>query len=157
MSVLALDLGKKVGWAANTPGSWTSGVEDFSPQWSESAGMCMLRFKGWLDRITVMVQVTGIHYELVQGYRGGAAARLWSGFWSHLLSWCEENAIPCAGVPVGTLKKYATGHGGCNKQAMIDAAIAKGWEPEDDNEADALWLLDYVLNGRKYNKEANDA
>lgn len=147
--ILALDLGKEVGWAANTPGSRTSGVEDFSHQWGESAGMCMLRFKGWLDRITTMTQTTEIHFELVQGYRSGAAARVWAGFWSHLLSWCEEAAIPCSGVPVATLKKWATGKGNANKQTMIDAAVARGWNPADHNEADALWLLDYVLKERK--------
>lgn len=147
--VLTLDLGITLGWATNTPGSTTSGVEDFSKQWGESAGMCMLRFKSWLDRITMMAQVTEIHYELVQGYRSGAAARVWAGFWSHLLSWCEEAAIPCSGVPVATLKKWATGKGNANKQAMIDAAVAKGWLPEGSeshDEADALHLLDYVLN-----------
>lgn len=150
--ILALDLGKILGWATNNsviPGNWTSGVEDFSPQWSESAGMCFLRFQNWLERITMMTQATEIHYELVQGYRSGAAARVWSGFWSHLLSWCEESEIPCSGVPVGTLKKWATGNGGCNKQAMIDAATARGWNPADDNEADALHLLDYVLNAKQ--------
>lgn len=148
MSVLALDLGKKVGWAANTPGSRTSGVEDFSKRWSESAGMCMLRFKNWLERIVSMTEATEIHYELVQGYRSGAAARVWSGFWSHLLSWCEESAIPCSGVPVATIKRHATGKGNANKPAMIDAAIAKGWIPADDNEADAQHLLDYVLSNK---------
>lgn len=146
--VLALDLGKILGWATDTPGEITSGVEDFSPQWSESAGMCMLRFQGWLDRITAMAQVTEIRYELVQGHRGSAPARVWDGFWSHLLSWCEANAIPCSGVPVATIKRHATGKGNANKQAMIDAAIAKGWNPADHNEADALHLLDYVLNAK---------
>lgn len=150
--VLTLDLGITLGWATDTPGEITSGVEDFRPQWSESAGMCMLRFKTWLDRITTMAQVTEIHYELVQGYRSGAAARVWAGFWSHLLSWCEEAAIPCAGVPVTTIKKHATGKGNAPKSAMIAAAIAKGWNPQDHNEADALHLLDYVLNSQKSTK-----
>ena len=149
MTILALDLGKKVGWAANTPGGITSGVEDFSPQWSESAGMCLLRFKNWLERITTMAQITEIRYELVQGHRGSAPARVWDGFWSHLMSWCEEGAIPCAGVPVATIKRHATGKGNSAKTAMMNAATSKGWKFTDDNEADALWLLDYVLSGKK--------
>ena len=145
--VLALDLGINLGWATNNsviPSNWTSGVEDFSPQWSESAGMCMLRFKNWLDRITMMAQVTEIHYEIVQGYRSGAAARVWAGFWSHLLSWCEEAAIPCSGVPVGTIKKFISGRGNCNKQAVIDAVKSRGHNPIDHNEADANALLAYI-------------
>lgn len=146
--ILALDLGKTPGWATNASGGTTSGVEDFSKRWSESAGMCMIRFKTWLDRITTMLQITEIHFELVQGYRSGSAARVWCGFWSHLISWCEENGVPYQGVPVATIKKHATGSGRANKQTMIDAAQAQGWNPQDHNEADALWLLDYVLSVR---------
>jgi hypothetical protein len=29
---------------------------------------------------------------------------------------------------------------------MIEAARARGWNPQDDNEADASLLLEYVLN-----------
>lgn len=146
MSILAIDLGKTLGWAADTSGGITSGVEDFNRRWSESAGVCMLRFHTWLDKMNGLLSITEIHYELVQGYRSGAAARVWCGFWSHLLAWCEKNQIPCSGVPVGTLKKYATGNGGCGKPAMIAAAKAKGWDPVDHNEADALWLLSYAVN-----------
>ena len=27
---------------------------------------------------------------------------------------------------------------------MMDAATAKGWSPRDEDEADALWILDYA-------------
>ena len=29
----------------------------------------------------------------------------------------------------------------------MEAALSKGWTPQDHNEADALWLLDYVRDG----------
>ena len=73
---------------------------------------------------------------------------MYGGFLSHLQEYCDNLSvnIPYAGIPVGTLKKYATGKGNAGKPAMIAAACAKGWEPVDHNEADALWILDYAVN-----------
>lgn len=48
--------------------------------------------------------------------------------------------IPYAYLPVGTLKKYATGSGVADKHQMINACLDHGIEPRDDNEADAAWL-----------------
>ena len=60
---------------------------------------------------------------------------------AYLLAWCEERANADQGVPVGTIKRYATGRGNANKAAMIAAMRARGFAPADDNEADALALL----------------
>jgi hypothetical protein len=60
---------------------------------------------------------------------------------AHLSAWCEERAIAYQGVPVGTIKRYATGKGNADKAAMIAAMRARGFAPVDDNEADALALL----------------
>ena len=47
------------------------------------------------------------------------------------------------GIPVGTIKKHATGKGNASKEMMIEAARKKlGYKDDDDNEADALWILD---------------
>jgi len=48
-------------------------------------------------------------------------------------------------VPVGTIKKFLTGQGNANKQAMIDAARAEGFSPADDNEADAIAILLWAI------------
>jgi Holliday junction resolvasome RuvABC endonuclease subunit len=48
-------------------------------------------------------------------------------------------------VAVGTIKKHITGKGNASKQAVIKAVEAKWYRPQDDNEADAIALLDYVL------------
>ena len=46
---------------------------------------------------------------------------------------------------MGTIKKHATGKGNAGKGDMIAAAILRGHDPEDDNEADALALLDWAI------------
>ena len=49
--------------------------------------------------------------------------------------------MPYQGVPVGTIKRFATGKGNADKAAMIAAMRARGYLPADDNEADAIALL----------------
>jgi Holliday junction resolvasome RuvABC endonuclease subunit len=44
-------------------------------------------------------------------------------------------------VPVGTIKRYIAGKGNADKQAVIAAVRARGFNPSDDNEADALAIL----------------
>jgi hypothetical protein len=58
---------------------------------------------------------------------------------------CEDEDIPYTGVPVGTIKKFWTGKGSCRKSAMISEAQARGFNPQDDNDADALAILHYAI------------
>ena len=53
--------------------------------------------------------------------------------------------VPYQGVPVGTIKRHATGKGNAPKVAMIAAARGRGYSPADDNEADAIALLLWAL------------
>ena len=53
--------------------------------------------------------------------------------------------VPYEGVPVGTIKRVATGKGNANTDAMIAAAQARGFSPADDNEADAIAILFWAL------------
>ena len=48
-------------------------------------------------------------------------------------------------MPVGTIKRHVTGRGNADKAAVIAAVRTLGFEPADDNEADALALLDWAL------------
>ena len=66
---------------------------------------------------------------------------MYGGFLAHLTAWCEKRAVPYQGIPVGTIKRAATGKGNANKEAMVAAMRARGYDPETDNDADALALL----------------
>jgi len=48
-------------------------------------------------------------------------------------------------VPVGTIKKHATGKGNAGKEDVIASVTARGHAPVDDNEADALALLHWAI------------
>ena len=62
-----------------------------------------------------------------------------------VMVFCEKKGIPYEGQHVGTIKKFATSRGNANKDAMLAAVRSWGYEPADDNEADAIALLHLIL------------
>jgi Holliday junction resolvasome RuvABC endonuclease subunit len=46
---------------------------------------------------------------------------------------------------VGTWKRHACGKGNASKQEVIAAMRERGFEPADDNEADAIAILLWAL------------
>ena len=158
-SILSLDLGTTTGWALRSrDGSIVSGSQSFKPQRFEGGGMRYLRFVRWLSEVAVPDEteegqvkrvndtlLDQIVFEEVRSHAGVDAAHAYGGFMSHLTSFAERHAIPYEGVPVGTIKKHATGKGNANKLMMITAMQALGHNPVDDNEADALALLRWAI------------
>ncbi|WP_157314583.1 crossover junction endodeoxyribonuclease RuvC [Chitinibacter sp. GC72] len=146
-TILALDLGTQTGWALWTGnGSVISGSECFKPQRFEGGGMRFLRFKRWLTEIKQSVDgLDAVYFEEVRRHMGVDAAHAYGGFMGQLTAWCEHHQIPYQGVPVGTIKKHATGKGNAGKQDMIMAAQQHGFTPADDNEADALALMRWAI------------
>jgi hypothetical protein len=143
MSCLALDLDTRMGWAARSAaGAITSGTAEFRNDRWQGGGMRFLRFKQWL---TEMKHVSGgldsVVYEQVRRHVGVDASHAYGGWLAILSAWCEHHGIPYEGVPVGTIKRFATGRGNADKAAMVAAIRARGFAPADDNEADAIALL----------------
>ena len=112
-SILALDLGTQTGWALlGRDGDITSGTELFKPQRFEGGGMRYLRFKRWITEIKQSADgLNTVFFEEVRRHAGVDAAHAYGGFMGHLTAWCEHHNIPYQGVPVGTIKKHATGKG----------------------------------------------
>ena len=130
-SILALDLGT------------TSGTANFKPGRYDGGGMRDLRFTNWLTELDRLSgPISTIWYE---DHAGTDAAHVYGGLMASLTSWGELRGVPYQGVPVGTIKKRVTGKGNANKQAMIDAARKRGFNPADDNEADAIAILLWAL------------
>ncbi len=143
---LALDLGTNTGWAICRDGVTVSGTASFKVGRYEGGGMRYLRFQRWLDEVT-RDGVDSIWFEEVRRHAGTDAAHVYGGLLATLTAWCEAHSVPYSGIPVGTIKKHATSKGNANKDAMIAAAVARGFAPCDDNEADALALLHLVESG----------
>lgn len=146
-TILALDLGTTTGWALqHLDGSIISGTESFKPQRFEGGGMRFLRFKRWLNELLSASHcINAVYFEEVRRHAGVDAAHAYGGFMGQLTAWCEYQNIPYQGVPVGTIKKHATGKGNAGKEEIVAAMKARGYQPDDDNEADALALLHWAI------------
>ena len=123
-------------------GEWT-----LKPSRFEGGGMRFVKFVGFLNEIRGRMPVRMVAYEEVRRHAGTDAAHVYGGLQATLTSWCEQldPKLPYEAVPVGTIKKHWTGKGNANKDAMMAEAFRRGWQPQGDNEADALALLDLVL------------
>ena len=150
-SLLALDLGSTLGWAVRLPDrTITSGTATFRPGRFEGGGMGWLRFRRWLDGMAANAGPLGsIVFEEVRRHAGTTAAHVYGGFLAHLTAWCEDAGVPYQGIPVGTIKRFATGKGNAPKEAVIAAMRVRGFAPADDNEADALALLLWAIDAQR--------
>jgi Holliday junction resolvasome RuvABC endonuclease subunit len=130
----------------NADGVVASGTAKFKPGRFEGGGMVYLRFRAWLQEVDETAGGIGVvYFEEVRFHAGFTAAHFHGGLLAHLTAWAEANKISYAGVPVGSIKQHATGKGNANKDAVIAAIRALGFDPADSNEADALALLDWAL------------
>ena len=147
-AILTLDLGSKMGWALHqADGTITSGTVEFKPGRFEGGGMRFLRFNHWLDEVRRFTDsIDAIWFEEVRRHCGVDASHCYGGFLGTLTAWAEQQEIPYRGVPVGTIKKHATGKGNASKAEVIEAMRRKGHNPADDNAADALAILHWVLD-----------
>lgn len=150
MSLLALDLGTKTGYAAFAGGATVSGTMDFKPGRYEGGGMRYLKLRRWLDELHATSALTEVVFEEVRRHAATDAAHVYGGLLGVLTAWCEGQnpKVPYLGYPVGTIKKFATGKGNADKAAMIEAVRLWGYEPVDDNEADAIALLRLAMTER---------
>lgn len=147
MTVLALDLGTTTGWAFGNRGIFLSGAWNLKGGRFEGGGMRFLRFKGFLDDMLKNGKVSKLVYEEVRRHAGTDAAHVYGGLQGVVTSWAEENGIPYEAVPVGSIKKFWTGKGNANKEAMVAECKRRSIDVSDDNEADAVALLHLDMAG----------
>ena len=62
----------------------------------------------------------------------------------HRLVRSPRHRLP--GRPVGTIKRFIAGKGNADKTAVIEAVRARGFNPADDNEADAIAILLWAID-----------
>lgn len=151
MKILALDLGTRCGWSVFqgpthiASGTWV--LQSDRQRRFEGAGMKWLRLRNHLDEVSELAGAFDrVAVEEVRRHAGTDAAHAYGGALAVVTAWCEERKVPYEAVPVGNIKKAATGKGNAKKDAMIEAARAQ-WPAialEDDNHADALWLGAFV-------------
>lgn len=143
--ILALDLGTSTGFAIGSKEHMVSGTWNLKPGRYDGGGMRFVKMRANLEDIRRAYGVTQVYFEEVRRHQGVDASHVYGGLMATLQAWCEEREIPYAGVPVGTIKRNWTGSGNASKDAMIAEAVRRGFEPADDNEADAIALFDWAL------------
>lgn len=148
MKILAFDLGTSCGWATNVDGiGYSYGTLDLRPGRYSGGGMRYVNFQTQLGLL--IDEPPGlVVFEEVRRHMGVDAAHVYGGLLACLTARCEWRKIPYQGVPVGTIKKHATGKGNASKKQMIEAARALVDEQDTrltHDEADAVCLLDYAL------------
>ena len=145
MRILGLDLGLKCGWCLrHRPGVYDSGVWHLKQDRFSGAGMRFMTFRHLLQEVFEDFHPHAVVFEEVHRHEGTAAAHLYGGFMAVVQEECEIRKVPYQGIPVGTIKKLATGKGNANKSAIIKASKER-WPDqhfEDDNECDARWCAE---------------
>ncbi len=165
--LLALDLATTTGWAvamppyapAPTPMEQEAGAampKRFSGSKSFKAyagniGRVMDQFGIWLPELITVHQPDMIVFEapFAGAVRNANTGRMLFGFCAMVEMIAYRQKIRCLECNNATVKKHATGSGRAQKVDMIKAARDRGWEPKDDNAADALWLADYAAAMRQ--------
>uniref|UniRef100_A0A6H1ZAN6 Holliday junction resolvase RuvC n=2 Tax=viral metagenome TaxID=1070528 RepID=A0A6H1ZAN6_9ZZZZ len=139
--ILALDLATKTGWCAKG----ASGIQTFDVKRGESPGMRFLRCRAWLNEMLGLLPGLKILYYEQAHHRGGYATEVGVGLVTEVKAFAAQHGLEVSPIHTATLKKWATGNGRASKEEMIKEAQARGYDPQDDNEADAMLLYEFAV------------
>lgn len=144
--LLALDLATKAGWA------YRDGMDD-PPQYGTFAiegrhiGRFLANYDDWLQKIVQRLAPEYVAYEAPYVGNPSAIRKIYA-LTSHTEWRCLVMGLPCKEVAATTWRKHFLGRAKYErreaKQAAMQMCRTMGWKPADDNQADALGLLDYA-------------
>lgn len=149
MNLLGLDLGTKTGMCHLYIDEHAEPEVVLLTYWNfnarrgkakESPGMRFYRFRTQLAEYIREHRIDVIYYEDVKRHAGTIAAHVYGGFKASMMDSAFQHNLPVYGLGVGTIKKFATGRGNANKDLMIEACRRAGYEPQNDNVADAFFI-----------------
>jgi len=158
--ILALDLASRVGYAIEIPGvPPLLGTKHFPRFNTARTGPQGLEFMRWLRGIMIAWGPERVIYERplppkFQSSTAVASIAMGFAYVTEIVS--AELHIPVASVPVSTVRKFFIGDGSSNKRAkgrVIQECERRGWEPPDDNAADAAAVLAWAVNAYYPNSE----
>lgn len=146
--ILGLDLATKCGYALGDGSKKRAkyGTLDFQNSKYDGAGVRFVKFGNWLHNTLVDNTVKLVVYEGVRSHSAVDAAHVYGGWVAMLQTVCEDLAVPYTAFGVTEIKKYWTGKGNAKKEDMIEAARNMGYDPPDDNAADALAIYHMGLD-----------
>ena len=170
MTVLGLDLGTSCGYSYCflTKGSserrMYAGQLDLSAGPYDSGAIRFIRLRHFLAAIKPdLVAFEDVRYTPPNtGFqsvgallaRAAPACEWFGALKATAATWCEAQGIPITGIPIGTIKKRATGKGNANKSDIIAACNkefgfnfeVEGYESTGvDNIADAVYVCSVLI------------
>jgi len=151
MNILSLDLGTKTGWSWRsqqtlTRGTWQLATPKEIKEWGQVrlTRRCDPRIERLSNNLKPFINAADlVVFEDVQFSSFTMQCQLWASFRTVVWMDFRSSAAIIDCVPVSTLKKFATGHGGATKEMLRTAAFrtCTTLSPKlDDNAIDAFWI-----------------
>ena len=146
LRILALDPATHCGYAISRA---LYGVWNLTAKRDESVGMRLIRLRAKLVEVIQSERINLVVFERPGG-RFKASIIVQSEIQGQIKTVCEDLKVEYRAYSSTEIKKFATGKGNAGKPAMIKAAKDKLDYPGDnDNEADALWILELAKSEYK--------
>ncbi len=149
--ILALDIATTTGWAAMIPNdigmypSLASGSVNLYPNLTRDFRYIFCATLHMLSTIERRFNTPDlIAFEEVKFHKGWKAAKRYWTLLGAVEAWTVSDGhfVTMLPLSIADIKIHATGKGNAKKDDMMAAARERGWTFKDDNEADALWILD---------------
>lgn len=146
MKILALDLATNTGYARNYGTEPRTGSVSFErpkatkKQPKVPVGFIFDTFNDWLAK----QEPPDILVLEEPHMRGGAATKICIGLWAIANAGAFGIGVPVMAVRTRDLKISFVGIGNASKEDMIAMAKRRGYNPQNDDEADACLLLEYM-------------
>jgi len=155
--ILALDIATTTGWAVRqNNGRIVSGSYILRKNKTKDVRYIALELHLMLHALAKTYGAPDIiAYEEVKRHMGWKAAKRYWSLLSTIEQWTisDDRFVPMMPLAIHAIKIHATGKGNADKDAMKAAARVRGWNFTDDNEADALFVLDLAIKNIREAKE----
>ena len=148
MIVWAFDVGIKTGWAIRTDkGKLYSGRKNFWPNRTKDYRYMLTEVPAFLDKLKSKFGTPDLIAFENACFQQGMATKRYHSILAHVEAWTVSQGrfVKMMPLAVTTIKKHATGNGHAKKPEMMEAARKRGWDFKNDDEADALWIMNLAL------------
>ena len=142
MSILALDVGTRTGWATYTGGQY-SGQESVPVYNAESSGLLSLRYREWLQEMKRLIgSIDFICFTQSEPINQGDERRIKS-ILNTLEEFADKHKIRLIRNQSSYYSTFRLNDSNEDKYQFVKTAKAEGWSPETYREAKAILLLEY--------------
>lgn len=142
-ALLSLDLSKEsTGWAYWRAGRLLSGVWKAGTETGDPAALFNV-YERWIAQKAASLPSRTL-FVIEQPHLRGRVSFAMVGLFAMTVMVARRFGHGSMDCHSKSVKKHATGSGNADKADMIAAAMDRGWEVRNDDEADALWILDFA-------------